>query len=54
MTEEKDHVTTEKKGLIFDDGRIELIQEFQSPDQLYQDLIARVRKYQPSDDISLI
>ena len=54
MTEEKDHVTTEKKGLIFDDGRIELIQEFQSPDQLYQDLIARVRKYHPSDDISLI
>ena len=54
MTEQKDHVTTEKKGLIFDDGRIELIQEFQSPDQLYQDLIARVRKYHPSDDISLI
>lgn len=54
MTEEKERATTEKKGLVFDDGRIELIQEFQSPDQLYQDLIARVKKYHPSDDISLI
>lgn len=54
MTEEKDRAATEKTGLVFDDGRIELIQEFQSPDQLYQDLIARVRKYHPSDDISLI
>ena len=38
----------------FDDGRIEAIEEFQSPDVLYDGLISRVRKYHPSDDISLI
>ena len=38
----------------FDDGKIEAIKEFQSPDSLYQGLIKRVRKYHPSDDISLI
>lgn len=54
MTEEKDNVTTENKGLVFDNGKIEIIQEFQSPDHLYQDLIDRVRRYHPSDDISLI
>lgn len=40
--------------MVFDDGRIKAIQEFQSPEQLYQDLIDRVQKYHPSDDISLI
>ena len=39
---------------MFDDGRIEAIQEFQSPEQLYRDLILRVQKYHPSDDTSLI
>ena len=48
MTEEK------KEDVIIDDGRIELIEEFQSPETLYQELITRVRKYHPSDDISLI
>ena len=38
----------------FDDGKIEAIEEFQSPDKLYEGLIARVRKYHPSDDITLI
>ena len=38
----------------FDDGKIEAIEEFQSPDVLYDGLIQRVRKYHPSDDISLI
>lgn len=38
----------------FDDGKIESIEEFQAPDKLYQGLIKRVRKYHPSDDISLI
>jgi len=38
----------------FDDGKIEAIEEFQLPDVLYEGLIARVRKYHPSDDISLI
>ncbi len=51
-TEEKK--TEEKKEVVFDDGRIESIEEFQSPEALYQELINRVRKYHPSDDISLI
>ena len=44
----------QKGGLVLDDGRIERIAEFQSPKELYGDLIKRVRKYHPSDDISLI
>ena len=46
--------TTGRREVVIDDGRIEAIQEFQSPEQLYRDLIFRVRKYHPSDDISLI
>ncbi|MBE5840212.1 MAG: bifunctional (p)ppGpp synthetase/guanosine-3',5'-bis(diphosphate) 3'-pyrophosphohydrolase [Butyrivibrio sp.] len=38
----------------FDDGKIEAIEEFQAPDKLYKGLIERVKKYHPSDDISLI
>ncbi len=53
MTEEKDTNQT-KKEVVFDDGRIEAIQEFQSPQQLYRDLILRVQKYHPSDDTTLI
>lgn len=53
MTEEKDTKPI-KNEVIFDDGRIEAIQEFQSPQQLYRDLILRVHKYHPSDDITLI
>ncbi len=40
--------------LILDDGRIEAMKEFLSPEELYQDLISRVQKYHPSDDISMI
>lgn len=43
-----------KANVVIDDGRIEAIEEFKSPDALYQDLISRVRRYHPSDDISLI
>ena len=53
MTEEKGKQSN-KTGLVLDDGRIESIKEFVSPEQLYQDLIERVRKYHPSDDISMI
>lgn len=53
MTEEKEKQSN-KTGLVLDDGRIESIKEFVSPEQLYQDLIERVRKYHPSDDISMI
>ena len=37
-----------------DERRIEYIKEFQSPEDLYNGLIERVKKYHPSDDISLI
>ncbi len=40
--------------LVLDDGRIESIQEFTSPQELYRDLIERVRRYHPSDDFSMI
>lgn len=41
-------------SLVIDDGRIESLKEFLSPEELYEDLICRVKKYHPSDDISLI
>lgn len=47
-------MTEEKKELVIDDGRIEAVQEYLSPEELYRDLISRVQKYHPSDDISLI
>ena len=47
-------MTEEKRDVIIDDGRIESIEEFQTPVTLYEELITRVRKYHPSDDISLI
>ena len=40
--------------VVIDDGHIEKIEEFQAPEVLYKELIDRVRKYHPSDDISLI
>ncbi len=47
-------MTEEKKDAIFDDSRISKSQEFTTPEQLYQDLIRRVQKYHPSDDIRSI
>ena len=41
-------------GLILDDGHIEAVQENLSPEELYEVLISHVKKYHPSDDISLI
>lgn len=46
--------TTEEHGIVFDDGRIESIAEFLPPEELYLDLIDKVRRYHPSGDISLI
>ena len=43
-----------KTELVFDDGHIEAMAEYKTPEELYQDLITRVRRYHPSDDISLI
>lgn len=47
-------MTEEKGGVIFEEEKISAAEEFASPDTLYQRLIARVRKYHPSDDISMI
>ena len=41
-------------GVIIDDGRIKALKEHLTPEELYDDLILRVKKYHPSDDISLI
>ncbi len=43
-----------KQEVIFDDGRIEAMEEQLSPEELYKDLIDRVALYHPSDDFSLI
>lgn len=48
------HGTTEMTELVLDDGRIQAMDEYLSPEELYRDLISRVRKYHPSDDITLI
>ena len=45
---------TEEKDVKFSDIRVQKHKEFMAPEDLYQDLIQRVRKYHPSDDISLI
>ncbi len=44
----------ENVELVIDDGHIESLGEFISPEELFNDLISRVRKYHPSDDISMI
>ena len=48
MDRTEDRSKEPKTKLVLDDGRIESIQEFISPEELYQDLIERVRKYHPS------
>ena len=44
----------EKNEVIFDDGKMNVSHEFVDPEQLYQELIQCVKKYHPSDDISMI
>ena len=39
---------------VVDNGKITKLKEFTDPDKLYQELIRRVQKYHPSDDISQI
>ena len=41
-------------GVVIDDGRIKALKEHLTPEELYDDLILRVKKYHPSADISLI
>jgi len=44
----------EKIDEIFDDGKMGDSHEFVNPEELYGELINRVRRYHPSDDISMI
>ena len=44
----------EKVDVIFDDGKISESHEFVNPEDLYQELISHVRRYHPSDDITMI
>ncbi len=44
----------EKYEEIFDDGKMNEYHEFVNPEELYRELIQRVQKYHPSDDISMI
>jgi guanosine-3',5'-bis(diphosphate) 3'-pyrophosphohydrolase len=43
-----------EKEIAAVDASVKSMDDFTSPDQLYQELIASVKKYHPSDDISLI
>ncbi len=53
MTDSSDYKVSSGK-IAIDTGKIESIGEYHCPEDLYQSLIDRVRKYHPSDDISLI
>ena len=44
----------QRAGVVIDDGHIQATAEFKEPEELFEELIARVRKYHPSDDISMI
>ena len=41
-------------GAIVEEGKIQQSEEFLNPEELYDDLIKRVKKYHPSDDTSMI
>jgi len=51
MTEENKRVD---KLVYIDHGKIEATDEFLSPEELFEGLICRVRKYHPSHDVTLI
>lgn len=44
----------ENSKTVIEDGKMEPMGDYRGPEDLYQDLIRRVKKYHPSDDISLI
>ncbi len=54
MVDELSGLKEPQREVVIDDGRIEDIKEFLSPEELYEDLIKRVRKYHPSGDIHMI
>ena len=47
-------MTEEKNDVKYNDGMLAKPQEFETPEQLYQELISRVKTYHPSDDITAI
>jgi GTP pyrophosphokinase len=47
-------MTEEKSAVVFEDDRVSQAEEFVTPEELYQRLIQCVKKYHPSDDISMI
>ncbi|MCR5790898.1 MAG: bifunctional (p)ppGpp synthetase/guanosine-3',5'-bis(diphosphate) 3'-pyrophosphohydrolase [Lachnospiraceae bacterium] len=51
---ETETVKKQPVELILDDGHIEPVQENLSPEELYRVLVEHVKKYHPSDDISMI
>ncbi len=53
-TEEIRVIPRKRTEVVIDNGRIQPMAEFKEPEELYQDLITRVRRYHPSDDISMI
>ena len=44
----------EDPGIAHIDAAVKNMEDFTSPETLYRELIASVRKYHPSDDISMI
>ncbi|MCQ2522682.1 MAG: HD domain-containing protein, partial [Lachnospiraceae bacterium] len=53
-TIEEQPVVRGRKEVVIDDGRIKPIKEFQSPETMYADLISRIKKYHPTEGISLV
>ena len=53
-TEELEELEELENEVVSKDDNIKTMQEFVSPESLYQELIASVKKYHPSTDISLI
>lgn len=47
-------MTEEKKEIVLEESKISELKEFMAPEDLYQVLIRHVKKYHPSDDISVI
>ena len=47
-------MTEEKKEIVLEESKISELREFMAPEDLYQVLVRHVKKYHPSDDISVI
>jgi len=47
-------MTEEKSVVRYESGKVSEAQEFVNPEELYRELIRRVKKYHPSDDITML